>query len=120
MPKLCLWEMCYFLLTGKFRKIFRPWSVSAATIGNAARPPFREWFYTPRQLIRLAPKEFKVVAIHPIGFALPPVCLENVFGRRKKMLALLNRLEEKLRKFSFLAGIGDRYIIDLRKAQVQK
>jgi len=112
MPKLCLWEMLYFLITGRFRRIFRPWS---ARQSDGISPVLREFFYTPRQLKQLARHEFEVVAIKPVGFALPPVCLENVFSPRKKLLKFLNRWEERLRRFSFLAGMGDRYIIDLRK-----
>lgn len=115
MPKFCLWESAYFLTRFRFRKIFHRWTNHDGYESlNGVHQ--KAWFYKPSQIKRWSKENFKVMKIKPVGFALPPVRLENFFAARKRLLLRLNKLERKLSASSFLSGMSDNFLIDLQLA----
>jgi ubiquinone/menaquinone biosynthesis C-methylase UbiE len=113
MPRFCLWESAYFLTRFRFGKIFHRWTKREVfeTLNGVNQ---KAWFYKPAQIKRWSKDAFKVMNIKPIGFALPPVRLENFFSARKRLLLRLNKLELKLSSISYLSGMSDNFLIDLR------
>jgi len=112
MPKFCLWESIYYFMKFKFSDIFRRWtskSVNAELQGAVVKT----WYYSPSQVKSWASK-FSSVSVKPIGFALPPSYLQKFFSRHKKFLGRLNNLEKKLNNRSYLSGMADHYLIDLK------
>jgi ubiquinone/menaquinone biosynthesis C-methylase UbiE len=112
MPKFCIWESIYFLLTFQFKKIFRRWtkkSVEAELQGAQVKT----WYFRPSQVKSWATK-FSIVTKKPIGLALPPSYLQRFFSKHKRFLRILNSLEKKLNTWSALAGMADHYLIDLK------
>jgi ubiquinone/menaquinone biosynthesis C-methylase UbiE len=113
MPKFCLWESFYFLSKFQFKNIFRRCttkSVDAALQGTI----IKTWYYRPSQVKKWAAGKFSIVEIKPVGIALPPSYLQNFFSKRRRFLWRLNRMEKKLDTWSFLSGISDHYLIDLK------
>jgi ubiquinone/menaquinone biosynthesis C-methylase UbiE len=115
MPRFCLWESAYFLTRFRFGKIFHRWTENDV-LENLNGVNQKTWFYKPAQLKRWSKNNFKVMKIKPIGFALPPVRLENFFAARKRLLLKLNKLELKFNSVSVLSGMSDNFLIDLRLA----
>ena len=74
----------------------------------------RTWYYSPREFKKLTEKKFNILDIRPVGIALPPSYLEHFFSTRKRSLNFLEKIENRLSRFSFLSGMADHYIIDLK------
>lgn len=114
MPKFCAWETVYFLLRFKFRKAFRRFTSKMVT-SNLHGVELNTWYYSPSDIKKWS-SEFRVIAMNPVGLALPPSYLENFFSFRKRLLLRLNYLERKFSNRHFLAGVADHFIVDLKVA----
>jgi ubiquinone/menaquinone biosynthesis C-methylase UbiE len=113
MPRFCLWESMYFLSRCQFRKMFRRWTKEEAA-GFGKHPVVKTWFYKPSEIISWSKNRFKVVQVRPVGFALPPLCFENVFSFRKGLLLTLNGIEQRFNRVSLFSRISDHFLIDLQ------
>ncbi|GMR25590.1 MAG: hypothetical protein BMS9Abin39_0899 [Ignavibacteria bacterium] len=112
MPKFCLWESFYFLLILKFSNVFRRASIKPLNVqlngGNV-----RTFYYSPKEIANIFSNKFKVQYIKPVGFFIPPSFLNNFFLKKKKLLRMLNTLENPISNISFLANFSDHFIIDM-------
>ena len=113
MPRFCLWESMYFLYRFQFKNIFRRWTK------NEVMPYLKNstastWFYNPSQLKAWTKDKFRVKRIKPVGFALPPLCLESLFTSRKRLLLRLNKVERAAIAMPFFSRMADNYLIDLQ------
>jgi len=113
MPRFCLWESMYFLSRCQFRKIFRRWT-KEETEGFAPHGSLKTWFYKPSEIISWTRERFQIVQIRPIGFALPPLCFENIFAFRKGFLLKLNSIEHRLNRLPIFTRLSDHFLIDLQ------
>jgi SAM-dependent methyltransferase len=113
MPRFCLWESMYFLSRCQFRKMFRRWTKEEAA-GFTAHGSLKTWFYKPSEIISWSKNKFKLVQVRPVGFALPPLCFENVFAFRKGFLLKLNALEQRFNRLPLFSRISDHFLIDLQ------
>jgi SAM-dependent methyltransferase len=111
MPRFCLWEMVYFFLKGRFREAFRRKGCGPAEVALQG-VPVKTWYYSPKQIKRLA-GNMEMVAIRPIGLALPPSGLESFFKNRKRVLKFLFRLEKMIGRNAFFAWISDHFLFDM-------
>lgn len=113
MPKYCIWETKYFLLKFNFKKAFRRYSENG-TIAKLNGEELRTFYYKPDQIKKVFKKYFDVIAVHPVGFFIPPSYMEKFFESKRKTFNLLKRLESSVTNQSFLAGFSDHYLIDLQ------
>jgi len=113
MPKYCIWETKYFLLKFNFKKAFRRYSENG-TIAKLSGEKLRTFYYTPGQIKEIFKKYFDVIAVHPVGFFIPPSYMEKFFKSKRKTFNLLKILESSVTNQSFLAGFSDHYLIDLQ------
>jgi len=111
MPRFCLWEMVYFFLKGRFREAFRRKGSGPAEV-TLQGVPVKTWYYSPKQIKRLA-GNMEMVAIRPIGLALPPSGLESFFKNRKRVLKFLFWLEKMIGRNAFFARISDHFLFDI-------
>lgn len=112
MPKFCAWETAFFLIRFQFRKAFRRLT-SKEVMSNFYGENVKTWFYNPSQVKKWAMKKFSLVALKPIGLALPASYLESFFKFRSELLLKLNGIDTKV-KASFFSGMADHFIIDLK------
>ena len=113
MPKHCLWESVYFLAKLSFKKAFRRWT-DQEVLTDLQGVSSYTWYYTPAQVVQWSKTYFTSVHYQPIGFALPPSYLEPFFAKRRRWLGRLNKFENKLNTFPFLARFSDHYLLDLQ------
>jgi len=113
MPKFCFWEMLYFFLKFKWRKIFRRAGAQpiAVEVGGVA---INTWFYQPTQLINLA-DGFKHLETLPVGIVLPPPSFHSILSGHKFRTLFLFYWERVFSKISLLSSLSDHYLIDFRK-----
>lgn len=112
MPKNTLWERLYFILKLDFKKAFRR-NTNAALEVNVANINVKTWYYNPKEIQALAKSNFNIITSKPIGFFIPPSYLENYFVRHKRLLRILDNLENKIGIFRFLSRFSDHYLIEL-------
>jgi ubiquinone/menaquinone biosynthesis C-methylase UbiE len=113
MPKFCAWEIVFFLLRLQFKKAFRRSNAGEATTevnGNN----LKTWYYHPSEIKKWSQERFKVMALNPVGLALPSAYLESFVTFQKRLLMRLNRIEKKLSSASLFSGMADHYIVDLK------
>lgn len=113
MPKFCAWETVFFLLRFQFKKAFRRLA-SREHISHAKGADIKTWYYHPSEIKKWSRERFSVVAVSPVGLALPAAYLERFAKFQKSMLLRLNRIEKKLSGFSSLSGMADHFIVDLK------
>ena len=113
LSKNCVWETFYFLLKFQFKNAFRR-RTNSYVLANLNGAWAKTWYYSPRQIAKLASSSFIRAHKMPVGIALPPSYMESFFKRRSRWLHLLDRMEKRLSRFTLLCGMADHYIIDLK------
>jgi ubiquinone/menaquinone biosynthesis C-methylase UbiE len=114
MSRLCLWEILYFSLTGKFGKAFRRMKKKVIfNAGGAAMPVF---YYSPKSLKTIF-SSFTYSRSYPVGLFIPPSYLEKKFVTRQKWLFNLGRLEKKISKYAVLSNLADHFCIIFQKKE---
>lgn len=113
MGRFCAWESLYFTLKGRMRQAFRRVAKGAvpAPLGNGNYVD--TWYYAPRELAAYFPG-FRIRAVYPIGFWLPPSYLDPFFERRPKLLKILQSLERGF-NHKIWALASDHYCIVLER-----
>jgi SAM-dependent methyltransferase len=114
MPQFCAWESLYFTIKGRWHSIFRR-KTKEGVMANIGGKEIRTWYYSRRQINKLSGHIFEIARIRPVGFFLPPSYLDPFFSRKRWLLNLLAALEERVSGFSFLSGLSDHYIFELRR-----
>lgn len=109
MPKFHLAESLYFLGTLQWRKVFRRLRKRPTATLNGKSFPV--WYYSPRQISKLADKHFDTVHYQPVGICLAP----NSTMKNKYIRKITNFLESRLGRFSQLSVMSDHFLIDLTK-----
>lgn len=113
MPRFCVWETVFFALRLQFKKAFRR-STSDAVFTDTYGTKGKTWFYPPSQIKKWSREKFKLISLNPVGTALPPFSLNNLFAYRKKLLFYLNGVEKNLSRISLLSSMSDHFVIDLQ------
>lgn len=113
MPRNTIWEQFYFLAKADFKNIFRRKKESA--IANVDGQNVITYYYNPGETMTLAANYFNQNTLHPVGFFLPPSYLEPIFKDKPNFISLLDKLENKVNRLSFLAKYADHYFISFQK-----
>lgn len=113
MPKSTFWERFYFLAKADFKNAFRRRYGSA--VANVSGEKVETFYYNPGEIGAMASDYFRQTALKPIGFFVPPSYLEPVFAKRPKGLSRLQRIDYKIRNWSFLSRFSDHYLIAFEK-----
>lgn len=113
MPKNCIWENKYLFFSGKWKQLFRRNTKSSLNV-NVNGKLVKTWFYNPKNIREYIGIYYKITNYKPIGFYIPPSYLETFFKNKIWLLNILNRLENKIKNWSFLARFSDHFIITIQ------
>ena len=113
MGRYCWWETLYFSVKGNWKSAFRRYQKTPVSAVLDAHTTVDTWYYSPSEFNQFFPT-FKVEALYPIGFWIPPSYLEPFFNRRPRLLKALYFLE-RWSNFKLLASASDHYMVVLRK-----
>ncbi|RYY97351.1 MAG: class I SAM-dependent methyltransferase [Chitinophagaceae bacterium] len=113
-PPFCLWETLY-LFKGEFRTAFRRFFSRRGRTAFIDGLPFTCWYYSPRAVRRMAGQEFEVLAVEGLCTIVPPSYREHFTKRWPKLYRFLRSAEDRLKGSWPWRGIGDYFIISLRK-----
>jgi hypothetical protein len=112
--KNCLWEMCYYLLTGKPGLAFRRKTNDGVEV-PLTEDVVQTIYYHPIKTFRKM-KGFKVVETRPVGLFVPPSYLEGLVKKRPLLFRCLLWMERK-KSFLPLASLGDHSFILLKRME---
>lgn len=111
MGPVCLWEIGWYLMHGRFSEAFRRFQkVSQANIGATIIPI---WYPSARELRAAFKPWFHHLETRSLGFWLPPSYLDHLVSRWPGIFARLNDFEEATARLTL--GWGDHYIICLER-----
>lgn len=113
MPRNTIWEQLYFIAKGKFNEAFRRHRESV--IADVDGEKVTTYYYNPKEILSLAERYFTRRQQNPIGFFVPPSYLNPFLRNKPGLTHLLNRMENKVGRFSALAKYADHYLIALDK-----
>ncbi|WNM19368.1 class I SAM-dependent methyltransferase [Flavobacterium capsici] len=113
MPKNTIWEQFYFLIKLQFSSIFR--RKKEKVIANVDGENVATYYYNPKDIVNLAKQDFDLIKYKLIGFFVPPSYLEAFFKNKKWLLHFFNKMENRIKNWSFLSKYADHYIITLQK-----
>lgn len=116
MPRFCTWESFYFFIKWRWKMIFRR-QKKDGIMASLDGAEVKTWYYSPRQLRKLAGSSFYSVKIRPVGCFLPPSYLDRFFSKRKGLLGFLGRLEKRVANISFLSGCSDHLIFEMKRKE---
>lgn len=109
MGRFVPWEWLWFGGRGDLRKAGRRLRGTAQWQGLSLQYP------TPRQLRRVFGRDFEVLAIRPLGVALPPSFAIAWVDRHPRLWAVLQRAERVLARVPGTAWLSDHVIVELRR-----
>src|SRR3989338_6220070 len=111
--KKTTWDRWYPTLKGRFSNRNRRNTTEAINVmvNDTAVPT---WYYSPKEIIRLANPYFDVELLRPVGLFIPPSYMVPFFTKRPRALRLLIWLEKRF-SFSFFANRSDHYFLSLKK-----
>lgn len=112
MPEKCAMESLYFMLKGDFKSAFRRNDAVEWTNEDGQKTTIH--YYSPKAFYQSFSNWFTKIDLVPVGLIIPPSYTEQFFKNRKRTLALLEQVDERLR-FSQLAPLADHYLIDLQR-----
>jgi len=114
LPKFCLWEFA-FILKGRVKTATRRFFAGNGRKAKVEGEYFKCWYYNPSEIIQYSKKEFEVMHIEGMCSFVPPSYLEGFPEKHPKLYSRLVRYEEKWKSSWPWRGMGDYYIITLRK-----
>jgi len=115
LPGFCLWEML-MLFRGKFRTAFR--RVLSGRRGARSHVEghfFRCWYYSPSYVIRNLGHAYELLSVEGLCTLVPPSYIEGFAEKHPMAYRVLRVLENKWKGRWPWKGVGDYYIISLRK-----
>jgi ubiquinone/menaquinone biosynthesis C-methylase UbiE len=114
LPKFCLWETM-LVLKGKFKTATRRFFSSNGVRSHVEGTYFKCWYYNPGYVIDQTKKDFEVVSVEGLCTLVPPSYMEGFAAKHPKTFNFLVNQESKLKSKWPWRGIGDYYIISLRR-----
>jgi ubiquinone/menaquinone biosynthesis C-methylase UbiE len=110
--RFCLWEICWYLLHGNFRKAFR-------RCGGHATARFNDYTihvqYPTLRHLRALFGPFTLRSCAGIGIMVPPSYLEPWAQKHPKILGVLSRIDRALCGLPIFRVIGDHMLLHFEK-----
>jgi len=114
MPRICLWESTYYTYKRNLGKAVRRWSRNGSSFSINGRTT-SIYYYSPRELAKLAAPELQSTYVKPIGALIPPSYCENTLLGRAKVVHGLAWLESCLPHSTLTAAVADHFLMEFRK-----
>jgi ubiquinone/menaquinone biosynthesis C-methylase UbiE len=112
MPKISPWELI-MALKGNFKTAFRRFRKH--TPAHVEGVHFSVYYYNPSYVIRTLKKDFNVLTVKGVYFAVPPDFYQNFVERYPKMYRFLKAVEHRLGRWFPFTYCCDHYMITLQK-----
>ncbi|KAA2239020.1 class I SAM-dependent methyltransferase [Chitinophaga agrisoli] len=114
LPRFCLWETL-LALKGKFRTAFRRFFSRRGRTAHVEGVYFKCWYYSPSYIRKQLAADFTTLSTEGLCTIVPPSYIEGFAEKHPVLYKGMTRLEDKWKSAWPWRGIGDYYIISLRK-----
>jgi len=114
LPKFCLWEFL-LLFKGMFRTAFRRLFSKNGVQAHLEGTYFRCWYYNPSYVIETLEDQFDLLSVEGLCTIVPPSYIEGFAEKHPAAYQFLKSKEDRLKTKWPWRGMGDYYIISLRK-----
>lgn len=114
LPRFCLWESL-LIFKGMFKTATRRWFSKNGVRAHVEGTHFTCWYYNPSYVVEQVKDEMEVLSIEGLCTIMPPSYIEHFAERHPQAYHFLKKWENKLRFSQPWRGIGDYYIISLKK-----
>jgi ubiquinone/menaquinone biosynthesis C-methylase UbiE len=112
--RVCLWEMAWFLLHGNVRKAFR--RTRGRAVARLEEIDVTVFYPSGTAIRRAFGPTFRLRSMRAIGLLIPPSYVEAWAARHSTILAILERLDSRLRDLPILCQLGDHILFDFERA----
>jgi ubiquinone/menaquinone biosynthesis C-methylase UbiE len=112
MPRVSPWELV-MVLKGKFKTAFRRFRKN--TPAHVEGVHFSVYYYNPSYVMKVLRKDFDLVTLKGVYFAVPPDFYEGFVERYPKMYRFLKAIERRLGNWFPFNVCCDHYLITLQK-----
>lgn len=113
MGKKCIWDNLFLLLKGKFSQFGRRNTDQTISI-SVENTKVQTWYYSPKDIKKMAGSNFKVEKLKPIGLMVPPSYLSKWFDNNPWLISIL-AFKDRFLSLSILANYADHYYIQFTK-----
>ncbi len=117
MPPVCPWEIFYYLSKRKPTQAFRRWcgrtkngGIPVAVHGRLVQT----YYHSAQEIRRACAGHFSCAAQFALGLFMPPPYLQRV-AEHRRLLKIMQRMEERLASWPFLRGMGDHFVMILQR-----
>jgi ubiquinone/menaquinone biosynthesis C-methylase UbiE len=114
LPGFCLWESL-LIFKGMFRTATRRWFSKSGVKAHVEGTHFTCWYYAPSYIMEQVKGSMEVLSIEGLCTIVPPSYIEHFAERYPRVYSFLKKWEDRLKFSRFWRGIGDYYIVSLRK-----
>jgi SAM-dependent methyltransferase len=115
MGKFCAWETLYFLAKFKPSQAMRRWRKGPIQARLADGITQDTYYYSPGAFERLFAPQFQPIKRCAVGAYLPPSYLDPFFSKRPRLLARMQRWEERAYGRRFPAAFSDHFLVAFRR-----
>jgi len=114
LPSFCLWETL-MVFKGKFKTAFRRFGSKNGADAHIEGVHFKCWYYNPSFVINTLKDDFEVLGVEGLCTFVPPSYIEHFAEKHVTAYGLLKKMEDRLKDKWPWRGIGDYYMITLRR-----
>jgi len=108
MAPYCTWEFVWHVLHWQ-------WNIALRRLRGSEFDGIPIAYPTVKRLRRDFSPHFRLIAVKPLGFFLPPTALFGVIEKRPRLMQRLMAWEDRVQEASWLAQLADHYWIELRR-----
>jgi ubiquinone/menaquinone biosynthesis C-methylase UbiE len=108
--RVCLWEMAWYSVHGKFKKAFR--RVRGTTLARLNDLSIPVWYPTVSEIRRSFAPFFQLNSIQAVGLFVPPSYVEPWAQRHQSIFHTLEAMDRGFSSFPLLRSLGDHVLLE--------
>jgi SAM-dependent methyltransferase len=112
--RICPWEIMHYTRQRRWARLGVRFARNAVPVGMAQRTIWTR-YYSPRQFYRAFAQHFRLEHVRGLCLFVPPPYLTQVRERHPGLYRLLWRLDRRLCGWPMLRGMGDHFLIIMRR-----
>lgn len=112
--RLCPWEIAHYAVRGRFRRLAVRAARGVTPVGMNRHTIWTRYYF-PREFYRPFAEHFALTSYRALSLFLPPPYLIDVLERHPRLGERLGRLDDRLGALPLLRGMGDHFLIVMRK-----
>jgi SAM-dependent methyltransferase len=114
MGRICPWELLHYAVRGRFKRACVRAARGATAVGMN-RHTIWTYYYLPGEFYRAFARHFSLDGYRALSLFMPPPYLVDYYRRHRAWCERLGRLDDRLGGLPLLRGMGDHFLIVMRR-----